>query len=57
MEWCYECGAFRVLKIKDGNLCVDSTWCRPVGNGGVNPWHRWVMANEVMMRRRNENLP
>ena len=55
MEWCYECGAFRSLVLRDGNLCADSTWCRPVGKNGEDPWYGWVSASRAMKRMRNEN--
>lgn len=40
--WCYECGAFRVLRhITETQVEAASGWVRPVGIGGENPFDKW----------------
>ena len=39
IEWCYRCGAVRRLrKISPMASVPASTWARPVGPDGKNPW-------------------
>lgn len=41
LEWCYECGALRKLKMLSNEPSVsapDGPWVRPVGKNGPNPW-------------------
>lgn len=48
-EWCYRCGAWRKLKPVKGSaaqLESASTWVRPVGAEGENPWSTWQRRNE-----------
>lgn len=40
-EWCYECGAVRELRPFGTNSCAPhSTWVRPVGRNGENPYDK-----------------
>ncbi len=40
-EWCYECGAFRALAvIRENQSAPRTTWVRPTGAGGENPWKK-----------------
>ena len=53
-EWCYQCGAFRRLDVMDHSLAVDSTWCRPTGVNGQNPWDEWQKNNAAMKKARTK---
>lgn len=40
-EWCYECGAFRGLRqVAENSFAARTTWVRPVGVGGENPYSK-----------------
>lgn len=56
LEWCYQCGAFRRLGVDtvSHKLCVMSTWCKPTGTRGKNPYAAWQKANDAMSKRRAE---
>lgn len=52
-EWCYECGAIRMLRQTGQNSCVPwSAWCKPTGQGGENPWSAWEKQNAIYRKRR-----
>jgi hypothetical protein len=42
-EWCYRCGAFRGMshvKGKENSVTSRTTWVRPVGEKGDNPYSK-----------------
>lgn len=51
-EWCYQCGAVRMLSHGEGNSCYPtSTWQCPVGSG-QNPYEEWGKRNLSYLKRR-----
>jgi len=39
VEWCYQCGAVRLLRRVDRTISAPATgWNRPTGPDGPNPW-------------------
>jgi hypothetical protein len=45
-EWCYRCGAFRRLRATGLTSMVPvTTWCRPTGPNGDNPFGPWAKRN------------
>jgi hypothetical protein len=54
LEWCYQCGAWRRLRLvsESSNTVRPSTpWVRPTGNGGENPWQTWRTATDAYRKR------
>lgn len=54
LEWCYECGAMRLLH--DGGvdgLAPVTAWCGPVGLGGNNPFDTWQKRTAAFRKRRS----
>jgi len=40
-EWCYECGAYRgLVRVGENASAPRTTWVRPVGKGGENPYEK-----------------
>jgi len=52
-EWCYECGAIRVLRRTGVCECTPvSPWCTPVGRGNGNPWNKWDKRRNAYMKKK-----
>lgn len=54
-EWCYQCGAFRLLKpneLQSGTSIVISPWCVPVGVDGENPADQWDKRYKSFTKRK-----
>lgn len=43
-EWCYECGALRMMQGAEGTangISPLTKWAKPAGEGGENPYGAW----------------
>ena len=52
-EWCYECGAFRNMRMVNPPtlLSPSSCWQRPVGIGGESPHESRLVRNAAWRKR------
>lgn len=56
-EWCYECGALRLMRrVKGTSNMIESAskWVRPVGKGGNNPYDVWLGRCHRRRRKRRK---
>jgi hypothetical protein len=46
--WCYRCGALRrCQETGPAQISPTSSWCKPVGPTGENPWDAWKRRDRV----------
>jgi hypothetical protein len=57
-EWCYECGGIRKMKVSAPNVCCpETTWCKPTGKDGDNPWGAWMKSTSLYKERQERKQP